>query len=133
MDESAQIHQRKDANGTPCAMVRVLFKEPGAKFEGSYVVGDPENFTGGYNVYLASGGKKFTMKHDKYLPQDVNISNYGIKAAQTGKTYEMSVVTRSTELTSDVDINQLKTEAENGNVKAQYQLAKNYANGIDVE
>lgn len=27
MDESAQIHQRKDANGIPCAMVRVLLKK----------------------------------------------------------------------------------------------------------
>jgi hypothetical protein len=26
-DQSAQIHQRKDANGILCAMVRVLFKE----------------------------------------------------------------------------------------------------------
>ena len=80
MDQSAQIHQKKDANGTTCAMVRVLLNEPNAKFEGSYVVGDAEQFTGGYNVYLASGGKKFTIKHEKFFPIEVFVPNYDVSS-----------------------------------------------------
>ena len=134
-DQSAQIHQRKDGNGNSCALVRVLLNEPGAKFEGSYVVGEAENFTGGYNVYLASGGKKFTIKHEKALPIDVSVSNFGIKSFVSNKTYEMSVVIKESELgmLDDTNVDDLTSKAEQGDKKAQHQLAKMYANGIDVE
>ena len=134
-DQSAQIHPRKDGNGNPCALVRVLLNEPGAKFEGSYVVGDAESFTGGYNVYLASGGKKLTIKHDKALPIEVPVSNFGIKSFVANRTYEMSVVIKESEVGSidDANVVELTSKAEQGDKKAQHQLAKMYANGIDVE
>lgn len=134
-DQSAQIHQRMDGNNNPCALVRVLLNESGAKFEGSYVVGEAEIFTGGYNVYLASGGKKFTIKHEKALPIDVSVSNFGIKNFVSNKTYEMSVIIRESEvgLLGDTNVAELTSKAEQGDRKAQHQLAKMYANGIDVE
>ena len=97
-DQSAQFHHRKDGNGTNCGLIRVLLKESGAKFEGSYVVGEPEIFTGGYNVYLAAGGKKFTIKHDNFFPIEVSVSSYGVKSIESDKTYEMTVVTKESSL-----------------------------------
>ena len=75
MDESAQIHQRKDANGTPCAMVRVLLKEPGAKFEGSYVVGDPDD-----------DSKCYVYKNDSIITTTVYQKNdKGFSMQSTGR------------------------------------------------
>ena len=83
-DQSAQIHQRNDANGSLCGMLRVLLNEPDVKFEGSYVVGESEFFTAGYNLYLAAGAKKFTIKHENYFPLEIVLQNYGIKSVESG-------------------------------------------------
>ena len=95
-DQSAQIHQRNDANGTLCGMVRVLLNEPDVRFEGSYVVGESEFFNAGYNLYLASGAKRFTIKHEDYFPIEIFIQNYGIKTIESGKTYELTLVPKKT-------------------------------------
>ena len=134
-DQSAQIHQRNDANGTLCGMVRVLLNEPDVKFEGSYVVGESEFFTAGYNLYLAAGAKKFTIKHENFFPIEIVLQNYGIKSVESGATYELTLIQKdtSTGKMEDGSVEDLTKKAENGDNNAQYQLGKIYANGIDVD
>ena len=134
-DHSAQIHQRNDANGTTCGMVRVLLNEPDVKFEGSYVVGDYEFFTAGYNLYLATGAKKFTVKHENYYPLEISVQNFGIKSIESGKTYELTLVSKATSAgkKGEETVDGLTKKAEQSDPIAQYQLAKLFANGADVD
>ena len=125
-DQSAQIHQRNDANGTLCGLVRVILNEPDVKFEGSYVVGESEYFNAGYNLYLASGAKRFTIKHEDYYPIEIFIQNYGIKTIESGKTYELTLFPKKTSAgkMEEGSVEDLTKKADNGDNIAQYQLGK---------
>ncbi len=90
MDLSASTHMRRDANGTPCALVKVVLRAEGASFEGN-IVGDTQFRTNEYWVYLTEGTKMLRIKHISANPLMVKFSDYNINALQSKCTYEMNL------------------------------------------
>lgn len=67
MDLSAQKYAMKDENDDDCALVKVGFAEPSVSFEG-YVVGQPQQKTGEYWVYMVDGAENIKIMINKYAP-----------------------------------------------------------------
>ena len=94
-DLSASKYERKDLNGTACALVKVLLPSPDVKFEGNVI--EPTDYkTGEYWVYLSSGSKELRIKHPQTQPLHVTFSDYGIKRVESKATYYLSVLMPST-------------------------------------
>ncbi|MFS6554320.1 PEGA domain-containing protein, partial [Parabacteroides distasonis] len=89
-DLSARVHERKDGNDDPCALVKVMFPVEGAKFGGD-IVGDVKYDTGVYWVYMIAGSKKITISHPQYIATTLDFSKYSIKGLQAQKTYIVKV------------------------------------------
>ncbi len=89
-DLSARVHERKDGNGDPCALVKVMFPVEGAKFDGD-IVGDVKYDTGVYWVYMIAGSKKITISHPQYIAATLDFSKYSINGLQAQKTYIVKV------------------------------------------
>ena len=96
MDLSASKYERKDFNGNPCALVKVMLAKEGATFEGN-VLGEVEYKTGEYWVYLSSGTTMLRIKHSEFLPLNVSFTDYGISSLKSKVTYELRVLKASEE------------------------------------
>ncbi len=90
MDLSASTHMRRDANGTPCALVKVQLRATGASFEGN-IVGDTQFRTNEYWVYLTEGTKMLRIKHISAQPLMVRFADHGAESLLSKNTYELSV------------------------------------------
>ena len=90
MDLSASTHMRRDANGTPCALVKVQLRATGASFEGN-IVGDTQFCTNEYWVYLTEGTKMLRIKHISAQPLMVRFADHGTESLLSKNTYELSV------------------------------------------
>nr|WP_289712487.1 SEL1-like repeat protein [uncultured Muribaculum sp.] len=90
MDLSASTHMRRDANGTPCALVKVQLRATGASFEGN-IVGDTQFRTNEYWVYLTEGTKMLRIKHISAQPLMVRFADHGTESLLAKNTYELSV------------------------------------------
>ena len=92
-DHTAVLSPRKDINGVACGLVKVLWDEPGAEFEGN-IIGDVQ-FTGKeYLVYMTDGNapaKRMGIKHPDYLPTTIVFADYGTKKIESGVTYQLKV------------------------------------------
>ena len=112
-DISASKYERKDLNGQPCALVKVLLASPGAKFEGN-MIGDVEYKTGEYWVYMSKGSRELRIKHPKAQPIQVIFSNYGVTKVESKQTYTLSVLlpqTSASVQTQKLTINYTPTNA----------------------
>ena len=90
-DLSASTYERKDLNGSACALVKVQLAANGVKFEGN-VIGDVVYKTGEYWVYMTSGSRELRIKHPNYLPLHVQFTDYGIERGVRGKlTYTLTI------------------------------------------
>ena len=87
-DLSASVNQRNDYAGTPCGMVKVIVSNPEISF-GNNVVGNVENKTNEYWVYLPKGSKELVIKRQNYLPMTVRFSDYGIDEIDSKVTYQL--------------------------------------------
>lgn len=85
-DLSASKYERKDANDSPCALIKVLFTSEGAKFEGN-IVGDVKYDAGEYWVYLTEGSHELRIKHPLYTAQTINFRDYDISSVNGKRTY----------------------------------------------
>ena len=91
-DLSARTYERKDQNGSSCALVKVQLAINGAKFEGN-VCGEVAYKTGEYWVYMTEGSRELRIKHPNYLPLHITFSDYGINTGVKAKqTYNLVVV-----------------------------------------
>ena len=92
-DQTAVLSPRKDINGVACGLVKVLWDEPGAEFEGN-IIGDVQ-FTGKeYLVYMTDGNapaKRMGIKHPDYLPITIVFADYGINRIVSGNTYGLVI------------------------------------------
>ena len=112
-DISVSKYERKDLNGQPCALVKVLFASPEAKFEGN-VIGNVEYKTGEYWVYMSKGSRELRIKHPKAQPIQVIFSNYGVTKVESKQTYTLSVLlpqSSTSEQTQKLIINYTPTNA----------------------
>ena len=87
-DLSASIHQRDDSTGMPCGLIKVLAGNSNLDF-GDNVVGNVENKTNEYWVYLPKGSKVLVIKRQNYLPMTVRFSDYGIEEIDSKVTYQL--------------------------------------------
>ena len=92
-DLTAQTQPRKDLNNRNCALIKVSLGLQGVQFEGS-IMGNVENKTGEYWVYMPQGNRMFKVKHANYAPVMVTFADYGVEKLESNRTYEL-VVTAS--------------------------------------
>ena len=92
-DLTAQTQPRKDLNDRNCALIKVGLGLQGVQFEGS-IIGNVENKTGEYWVYMPQGNRMLKVKHANYAPVMVNFADYGVEKLESNRTYEL-VVTAS--------------------------------------
>ena len=92
-DLTAQTQPRKDLNNKNCALIKVGLGLQGVQFEGS-IMGNVENKTGEYWVYMPQGNRMLKVKHANYAPVMVTFADYGVEKLESNRTYEL-VVTAS--------------------------------------
>lgn len=97
-DLTARTITRKDAGGTPCALIKVIIGNQGCTFEcgniASMIVGDISFHTNEYWVYLAAGiggAKHLKVKHPDYATIDVKFSDFGFKTLEPKTTYTLQL------------------------------------------
>ena len=91
-DLTAQTQPRKDLNDRNCTLIKVGLGLQGVQFEGS-IVGNVENKTGEYWVYMPQGNRMLKVKHPNYAPVMVTFADYGVEKVESNRTYELIVVT----------------------------------------
>ena len=89
-DLNAQTQPRKDLNDRNCALIKVGIGLQGVQFEGG-VMGNVENKTGEYWVYMPQGNRQLKVKHANYAPVMVSFADYGVEKLESGKTYKLTV------------------------------------------
>lgn len=89
-DLSAEHHERKDINGTPCALVKVVTKGENARFEGN-VLGNVTYKSGEYWVYLSTGTTQLRISIPGFLPLHVSFAKHGVNKVMSGKTYQLLI------------------------------------------
>ena len=93
-DLTAQTQPRKDLNNKNCALIKVGLGLQGVQFEGS-IIGNVENKTGEYWVYMPQGNRMLKVKHANYAPVMVNFADYGVEKVESNRTYELIVTASS--------------------------------------
>ena len=89
-DLTAQTQPRKDLNNKNCALIKVGLGLQGAQFEGS-IMGNVENKTGEYWVYMPQGNRMLKVKHANYAPVMVTFADYGVEKVESNRTYELTI------------------------------------------
>ena len=77
-DLTASVHERKDTNGTPCALVKVQLATSGAQFSPN-VVGNVEYKVNEYWVYLPAGSQHMEVILPNFPTKDIVFADYGVK------------------------------------------------------
>ncbi len=90
-DISGSSQLRLDGNGDPCALIKVQLATQDAKFSGN-TVGNVAYNSGEYWVYMTEGSKNLQVRHDNYLPLDVNFADYGINSLKGKMTYVLTLL-----------------------------------------
>lgn len=122
-DVSARTKLRLDDTGKECALVKVLLTQKGAVFPNA--VGEVENKTNEYYVYLSPGAQKLTIIIGQNS-LDVVFADYEVDCLEAKTTYEMIITSASrkksfnhTSVPSD-----FIASAENGDAEAECNLGK---------
>ena len=89
-DLTAQTQPRKDLNNRNCALIKIGLGLQGVQFEGS-IVGNVENKTGEYWVYMPQGNRMLKVKHANYAPIMVTFADYGVEKVESNRTYELTI------------------------------------------
>ena len=89
-DLTAQTQPRKDLNERNCALIKVGIGLQGVQFEGG-IMGNVENKTGEYWVYMPQGNRMLKVKHANYAPVMVTFADYGVEKLESNRTYELTI------------------------------------------
>ena len=89
-DLTAQTQPRKDLNNRNCALIKVGIGLQGVQFEGG-IMGNVENKTGEYWVYMPQGNRQLKVKHANYAPVMVTFADYGVEKLESNRTYELII------------------------------------------
>ena len=89
-DLTAQTQPRKDLNDRNCALIKVGIGLQGVQFEGG-IMGNVENKTGEYWVYMPQGNRMLKVKHANYAPVMVTFADYGVEKLESNRTYELII------------------------------------------
>lgn len=80
---------RKDANGIPCALVKVQLPMSNVKFEGNVI--DSEYKTNEYWVFLSAGTKRLRIKCPGALPLDIDATEIEPNGLKSKSIYAISL------------------------------------------
>ena len=100
-DLTAQTQPRKDLNDRNCALIKVGVGLQGVQFEGG-IMGNVENKTGEYWVYMPQGNRQLKVKHANYAPVMVTFADHGVEKLEGNRTYEL-IITASGNVIGPVD------------------------------
>ena len=89
-DLTAQTQPHKDLNDRNCALIKVGIGLQGVQFEGG-IMGNVENKTGEYWVYMPQGNRQLKVKHANYAPVMVTFADYGVEKLESNRTYELII------------------------------------------
>lgn len=89
-DLTAQTQPRKDLNDRNCALIKVGIGLQGVQFEGG-IMGNVENKTGEYWVYMPQGNRQLKVKHANYVPVMVTFADYGVEKLESNRAYELII------------------------------------------
>lgn len=129
------FHAPLDNNGNPCGLVKVLSTIEDLSFDGQ-IVGDVENKTNEYHVFLAKGSKEIRIKRPHVLPIVIKFADFGIEDIVSKATYsillkevKMSANKNGIEFSihpkeADVFIDDIFIDNENGDGFYQLLLSK---------
>lgn len=90
VNDGSAFHAPMDNYGNPCALIKVRSDDTMLQFGGS-IVGEVENKTNEYWVYLSKGSNMLWIKHPNFMPQLVLFRNYGIDMVMSKCTYIMTL------------------------------------------
>lgn len=130
-DVSARTKPRLDDNGKECALIKVLSNQKGLFF--SEAIGNVENQTNEYWVYVSGDTKKMTVKlgDTKLL---VDVTDYGLTQLEPKTTYELKLAVASPRKSfshKNVPAD-FTSSAENGDKEAECNLGKCYYLGQGI-
>ena len=80
LNDGSAFHAPMDAEGHPCGLIKVRSSNPELQFRGD-IVGEVENKTNEYWVYMPQGSQSLTIQHPNFLPLAVSFTGYGIDVA----------------------------------------------------
>ena len=89
-DLTVQTQPRKDLNDRNCALIKVGVGLQCVQFEGG-IMGNVENKTGEYWVYMPQGNRQLKVKHTNYAPVMVTFADYGVEKLESNRTYELII------------------------------------------
>lgn len=136
-DLTARTNVRKDIEGKPCAMIKVIIADKGVAFEcgnlASMIVGEVEFHTNEYWVYLAAGAggaKHLKVKHPKYHTIDVIFADYGFSTLEPQTTYTL-ILQKPKEVNIEYQYNRIGATLTSLAVPGLGQIAfkKSYSKG----
>lgn len=130
-DVSARTKPCLDGKGKECALVKVLSNQKGLSF--IEAIGNVENHTNEYWVYVNGGTKKLTVKFEQ-ATQIVDVSDYGITNLESKTTYEMklSVVASRKSFSYKSIPSDFTGLVEKGDKEAECNLGKCYYLGQGI-
>lgn len=77
INDGSAFHAPLDDEGHPCGLIKVRTDDASLKFKGN-VVGEVENKTNEYWVYIPQGSRSLLIMHPNFLPLSVDFSAYGV-------------------------------------------------------
>ncbi len=78
------------ADGHPCGLIKVRTDNAELKFMGN-IVGEVENKTNEYWVYMAQGSRILNVLHPNFLPIQVDFAEYGVDGISSKATYILTL------------------------------------------
>ena len=90
LSDGSAFNAPVDANGHSSGLIKVRTDVAELQFKGD-VLGDVENKTNEYWVYMAKGSKQLGILHPNFLPMTVNLMEYGIAEVDSKATYIMTL------------------------------------------
>ena len=84
------FHAPKGKDGMPCGLVKLKSTIPDLCFDGQ-IVGDVDNNTNEYYIYLERGTTQLVVSRPNVLPVLINFPDYGIESIASKATYSVQV------------------------------------------
>lgn len=90
-DKTASLYPVLDINKNPCALVRIKTNNlEGLAFDNkNQYVGNIRYQNGEYYVYIPAGSYRLSFSHNNYHRGEINLSEFGYKKTESGKTYQI--------------------------------------------
>lgn len=136
-DASASTKSRLDENGAFCALLKILAVNKDIKFFGN-IVGEVENNTNEYWVYMKAGSDSIMILAPTYSPITIFFKEYNIDALESKTTYNLvleftnNITTRNL-CKKELSYTECVINAQSNSLVDIVNLGKCFLYGIGVE